>query len=194
MTTTNDLPAPDVRLHVLFEPSPYNGPGMTAYAHVYVQPVVLARAKYGDKRWDAHDPDSYSIDAPASVRALAGLRVKAQADNHADGHSFYAYKVAYDGDMDLRKMDAAHPVLRRIDKRMTVLADRFGHPRDLPAFLAHLADALLPKTPRPFIRRVEDGNDFEGTGYRSMDAAGLRYYLDGALAEWRKSAGTAVDR
>jgi hypothetical protein len=192
MTSKNDQPRPDVRLHVRFEDSPYSGyrPG-ERYAHVYAVPVILARDKYGDQRWDAHDPDSYSVDAPGTVRAMSGLKIRAQLDDHNRG--FYAYRLAYSLDeMDLRKAERAVAVLRRLDKRMTALASQFGHPRDLAAFLAHLAVALVPREPKPFIRRVSDGRDWEGTGYRSMDPDALRWWLDDQAAKWRDKYGITV--
>ena len=177
---------PDLRLHVHFEDSPYNSWG-SKYAHVYVTPVVMARGKYGDQRYEAHSVDSYDIDVPAAVSALKGLRVKAQIDDHSG--RFYGYRVHFDIEqLDLAKAERVIPVLRRLDKRMTALADRFGHPRDLTAFLAHLADAM-GLSGKSFVRRVDAEQDIEGHGHRSMDADALRYWLDGQAQDWRKRHG-----
>jgi len=133
--------------------------------------------------------DSYDIDVPAAVSALKGLRVKAQIDDHSG--RFYGYRVHFDIEqLDLREAERVIPVLRRLDKRMTALADRFGHPRDLTAFLAHLADAM-GLSGKSFVRRVTDDADYEGHGHRSMDADALRYWLDGQAQDWRKRHGIA---
>jgi hypothetical protein len=179
----------DLRLAVRFEDSPYNGWG-SKYAHVYVSPVVMARGKYGDQRYDAHDVDSYDIDVPASVSALKGLRVQAQIDD-TSGH-WYAYRVHFDIDqLDLREAERALPVLRRIDRKMTALSDQFGHPRDLVQFLAHFANAL-GLSGKPFVTRVTDDADYEGHGHRSRDVDSLRYWLDDQVKTWRERHGITV--
>jgi hypothetical protein len=175
-----------LRLHVRFEDSPYNSPG-DRYSHVYVMPVVMGRGKYGQQEFTAYDVDSYEIDdVPAAVRALKGLRVQAQMDDHSA--ACYGYRVHFGAEhdqLDLREAERILPVLRRIDRKMTALSDRFGYPRDLETFLSHLADAL-GITGKPFVRRVTDGQDYEGTGHRSMDTDALRYWLADETSKWRE--------
>ena len=180
----------DLRLAVRFEDSPYNSFG-DRYAHVYVMPVIMARGKYGRQEHTAWDVDSYELDdVPATVRALKGLKVRAQMDDHSP--AFYGYRVHFDVDqVDLREAERILPILRRIDKKMTALSDRFGYPRDLETFLSHLADAL-GLSGQPFVRRVTDDHDFEGTGHRSMDTDSLRYFLNGQAREWRERYGIAA--
>jgi hypothetical protein len=102
---TSKTAKPDVRLHVRFEDSPYNGWG-SKYAHIYVMPVVMARGKHGRQEFTAYDVDSYDIDVPAAVSALKGLRVKAQMDD-TSGH-WYGYRVHFDIDqLDLREAERA---------------------------------------------------------------------------------------
>ena len=161
----------DLRLAVRFEDSPYNSFG-DHYCHVYVMPVVMARGKYGDQRYEAHNVDSYDIDVPASVSALKGLRVKAQMDDRS-GY-FYGYRVHFDIDqLTLDEGERALPILRRLDKRMTALSDQFGYPRDIVQFLAHLANAM-GLAGKPFVTRVTDEADYEGHGHRSRDVDSLR--------------------
>jgi len=180
---------PDLRLHVRFEDSPYNSFG-TRYAHVYVMPVIMARGKYGKQEYDAWDVDSYEIEEPpAAVRALRGLRVKAQMDDHDT--SWYAYRVHFQAEYDqvsLHEAERILPVLRRLDKKMATLADRFGYAQNLETFLTRLADAL-GITGKPFVRRVPANQDYEGTGHRSMDADSLRWWLQDETNKWRERYG-----
>ena len=44
----------------------------------------------------------------------------------------------------------------------------------------------------PLRRRVSDGQDWEGTGYRSMDPDALRWWLDDQAAKWRDKYGITV--
>ena len=179
----------DLRLAVRFEDSPYNSFG-DHYCHVYVMPVVMARGKYGDQRYEAHNVDSYDIDVPASVSALKGLRVKAQMDDRS-GY-FYGYRVHFDIDqITLDEGERALPILRRLDKRMTALSDQFGYPRDIVQFLAHLANAM-GLAGKPFVTRVTDEADYEGHGHRSRDVDSLRYWLDDQAKAWRERHGITV--
>jgi hypothetical protein len=177
----------DLRLFVRFEDSQHHGWG-TRYSHVYVQPVVLGRDHDGAGKYEAWNVDSYSLEIPASVRALAGLTVRAQMDEStAQGPApWYGYRVMFaDADVTLADAERMLPILRRIDRKMTALSDRFGYPRDLPGFLAHLADAL-GLAGKPFVTRVTGDADYEGHGHRSRDVDSLRYWLDDCARDWRK--------
>jgi len=187
----NTQPAADLRLHVRFEDSPYNSFG-DRYAHVYVMPVVMARGKYGRQEFTAHDVDSCDIDVPAAVKALKGLRVRAQMDDHSTG--WYAYRLHFSIDqLTLDEAERVLPVLRRLERKMTALTDRFGYPRDLETFLARLADAMgLPG--KPFVRRVTDDQDYEGHGHRSMGADDLRWWLNDEVSKWRERHGITASQ
>ena len=180
----------DLRLHVRFEDSPYNSFG-DRYSHVHVMPVIMARGKYGRQEFTAWDVDSYELDdVPAPVRALKGLKVRAQMDDHS--REFYAYRVMFaDADVTLQDAERMLPVLRRLDKKMTALSDRFGYPQNLETFLSHLADAL-GITGQPFVRRVTDDQDYEGHGHRSMDTDSLRWWLADQVKTWRERYGIPV--
>jgi hypothetical protein len=178
----------DVRLYVRFEDSSHGG-WDSKFAHVYARPMILAHDRYGSHELTLHDADSYSIEDPGTaVRALHNLTVSAQTDG--SHHGFYGYEVTYTPrEVTLRTAETMLPVLRRLDKRMTALADRFGRPQDLAGFLAHLADAL-GLGGQPFMRPLNAGEaDYEGTGYRAMDADGLRWWLADETAKWRERHG-----
>jgi hypothetical protein len=179
----------DVRLYVRFDDSRYGGYDSDRFAHVTAQPLILARDRYGNHELTLHDPDSYGIEDPgAAVRALKGLTVRAQTDGSS--HGFYGYEIVYKLDeVPLRTAETMLPVLRRLDKKMTALADRFGRPQDLAGYLAHLADAL-GLGGQPFMRPLNaDEADYEGTGYRAMDADGLRWWIADETAKWRERHG-----
>jgi len=198
MSKTSDKP--DLRLHVAFEEDPYGSSFGTSYAHVRAMPAVLARDKYGQHEWFAHAVDSYSVDGPqpdARMRNLDGLKVSAQADNHSgDDNGFYGFELTFEPSRKptLHELERILPVMRRIDKRMTALRDQYGYPRDLAAYLSYLATAVCPGVKRPFIRRVDDGHDIEGTGYRSMDTEALRWWVDRELKRWREKVGVSTER
>lgn len=194
---TASTPKPDLRLHTEFADSTANRINWgSMYAHVHIRPVVLARGQYGAREWGAWDPDSYEYAGRTeALRALSGLEISAQIDNSSEAQDWYGYHVRYAGtDVDLAKAEQILPVLRRINKRMTAQRDTYGWPRDFPAFAAHFAAALVPRVRSPFIRRVPDDHDIEGTGYRSTNAEGLRYWLDDEVKAWREKYGVRAGR
>jgi hypothetical protein len=192
---TSKIPMPDVRLSVRFEDDPSSWG--SRYCHVYVTPVILARAEHGRQEYTAWDVDSYSIpEAPASVRALKGLKVRAQMDDSTarqpGSAGFYGYRLSFALDeIDLQRAEIILPVLRKIDRKMTALSDRFGHPRDLVTFLGYLTDAL-GLTGQPFVRTVDAEHDYEGHGHRSMSIDMLGYWLADETKKWRERHGITV--
>src|ERR1700753_886610 len=91
---------PDLRLYAFFEESRHSlGAGYTRYAHMRVQPLVLAPddssyARSQGRTWDLFSPDTYQIELPAEVRQLRGLRIDAQIDEDK-GYEFYGYRISY---------------------------------------------------------------------------------------------------
>ena len=193
MTTPKNDPV-DLRLHVMFEDPHYNRNSWdgSRFAHVYVTPVVIARGKFGDRRCEAFQVDSYEIDVPDSVRALKGLKIRAQMDESSAARGedgWYGYRLAFAcEELTLAESDRIAPVLRRLSKRMEATADQFGYPRTLVQFLSHLVNALGLKG-QPFARSVGTDDDYEGTGQRSMNVESLRYWLDDRAKDWRAKYG-----
>jgi hypothetical protein len=124
------------------------------------------------------------------------MRVTSQIDNTSRG--FYGIRVEYEpsgGTVDLRDVETMLQPLRRVAKGMDKLAETFGRPQDLPAFLAHFAHVLIPKQPRPFMRAVTytgHDDDYEGSGYRSMEPDVMRWWIDDQLKAWRERNGISV--
>jgi hypothetical protein len=197
MTSTTSKAAVDLRLAVRFEyRRGYDSIGDSSYAHVYADPVVIARGRYGKQEVSAWNVDSYEIELPEAVRALHGFRVSAQTDDRSRLR-FYGYdQPGYAlPEIPLRTAEKMLPVLRRLDRKLTDLNSRFGYPADLPAYLARVADALLPRgTVYPFVRLLTEGEpDFEGSGHRSMDADSLRMWLGDQVKAWCGYIGVPAD-
>jgi hypothetical protein len=150
---------------------------------------VIGTASH-EHRPDAHAVDSYSLDVPDGIRALAGLSIRAQMDEctaRKPGEEWYAYRLAFSVEnLTLAEADRIHPVLRRISTRMDALAAKFGYPRDLVMFLSHLADALRIADGQPFVRGVPADQDVEGHGHRSMNPDSLRWWLNDQASAWRE--------
>jgi hypothetical protein len=108
------------------------------------------------------------------------------------GKDWYGWRVSYAEPyrVELPEAEAMVTVLRRIDRGMRRLAERYGSPADLAAFMSHLADVLGCRT-AAFGRRVTAEHDFDGTGYRWMDADALRYWLGSETRTWDAAHGTA---
>lgn len=124
-------------------------------------------------------------------RELVGLVIRAQLDRCAG--DFYGFRPTFKPyEVTLENADSMLKVLRRIDKRTRELAERFGYPRDLAAYMGHIADALGADHRQPFCRRVTGDSDMSGTGYRWMDVDYLRDHLATAASEWRTKHGYTI--
>lgn len=186
MTSTTGKTPVDLRLAVRFEyRRDYDG---SRFAHAYAEPVIMARGRFGKQEMSAWNLDSYEIEVPDAVRVLHGFRVSAQTDTDSR-ERFYGYDqpayVLHEG-VTLRTGETALPVLRKLDRKLRELNGRFGYPADLPAYLARVADALLPRgTAYPFVRLLTAGeDDYEGTGHRAMNADALRCWLNDQVKSW----------
>jgi hypothetical protein len=187
---------PDIRFAVTITESQRFG-GDTQYRHFAARAYVLAPGRYSaDHAIELHSPDSYEIERDDATMALAGLEITAQSDNDhmkRPGDEWYAWTVQYDRHrIELRDAKAILPVLRRIDRRMTKLTAELGRPATLAQFCAYAVTAVTAGR-QPFMRHVPDGEDYEGHGYRSMDASALDYHLMADATEWRERNGVKLN-
>lgn len=190
-------PAPDVRFAVTITGDDGNRYGGTQYRKFHARAYIWAPDKYSDSHgYELHDPDSYSIEG-GKARALKGLQITAQADNDSmkrAGNEWYAWEVSVDRYVvQLKDAEEILPVLRKIAKRVDALSTELGRPETLAQYCAYAVGAVTRER-RPFMHRVTDpARDFEGTGYRAMDANDLAYLLYSDAVEWRKSHGVELD-
>lgn len=191
--STETAPRPDIRFAVTITGDDSYAYSMAQYRHFTARAYILARDKHSDtSAYELHDPDSYSVDTGAA-RVLAGLQITAQADINSmkrAGDEWYAWGIAYKRTaVKLRDAEEILPVLRKIAKRIDKLSGELGRPKSLAQFCAYAASAVTAER-KPFMRRVgPDASDYEGTGYRSMDANDLASHLWHDAAEWRKNHG-----
>lgn len=185
---------PDLRIYLRFEESPNYGDG-SRFAHVYASPMILAVGKYASNRkLDLWSPDASDVGADESVRALDGLRISSQVSN-SDPQRLYGYdRPEYEASrgVDLRRAESMIVWLRKLDREMKKRNDKFGYPQDYPQYLSYLADILCPAQRQPFMRRVtgvDYDQDYEGSGYRSMDTSTMRFWVDEQLKSWRERHG-----
>jgi hypothetical protein len=184
------LPKADIRFAVTITDAPrYDS---TQYRHFRACAYILAADKYSDSHApELHSPDSYSVDA-GPARALAGLQITAQADSDSmkrPGDEWYGWSVEYDRHrIQLRDAEEILPVLRKVQKRLDKLSGEYGRPATIAQFCTYAVSALTSES-RPFMRRVDAEHDYEGTGYRSMDANALACHVQSDASEWRKSHG-----
>ncbi len=188
--STKTAPA-DVRFAVTITDGTRYPGDQTSYRHFTARAYVLGVDKYGSTgRPELLSPTDYSV--PSTAKALDGLTVTAQADSDSmkrPGDEWYAWEVSYDRSrVQLKDAEEILPVLRKIDKRVARLTSELGRPSTLASFCAYVASAITRQT-SVFLRRVDAEQDYEGTGYRSMDADALSYHLASDASEWRKDHG-----
>jgi hypothetical protein len=111
-------------------------------------------------------------------RGLDNLGVTAQASVGIGTEHFYGYELEYlePYTVNARRLDAMSKTMRRLTAKLEKMAATLGSPEDLPAFMARVAVAL-GITKAPFMVLVDADHDFQGTGYREMDADTLRYWI-----------------
>lgn len=196
MPMNTDPTKPDVRFAVTISDSQAYAGDMTRYRHFTARAYVLGVDKYGKTgRPEPLSPTDYSV--PETAKALDGLVITAQADSDTmrrPGQEWYAWQVSYDrsGGIQLRDAEEILPVLRKIAKRLDKMSADIGRPSSLAQYCTYVARAVTSER-QPFMRRVPDGQDYEGHGYRSMDANDLEYHLSSDASEWRKNHGIDAD-
>lgn len=123
--------------------------------------------------------------------AYDSLIVAAQHNTDDDeGPRWYGWEARYHYPyaVDLDRATAMVRTLKRINVRLTAIAAKYGSPDTLAAYIARVADALGATAPSPFGVRVDRDRDYNGTGFRWMDADGLASYLAGELAAGKPAA------
>lgn len=182
----------EIRFNVTFD-SVDDRIGGSIYGHFTARCYVLAVDKYGSKGTPGLiSPDSYA--APIDTAPLAGLTITAQMDDSTargdTARAWYGWRVEYEMNrcLDLRKAEDAVKVLRKIQRKMDAITAQFGAPGDLSAFCGYAVTAVAGHG-RVFTRPVTPEQDYEGTGYRSMDVSGLRDYIDMETQKFREKHG-----
>jgi hypothetical protein len=119
---------------------------------------------------------------------LSGLTFTGQLDT-GGSTDFYGQTLAYMDQYSVELADAELMVrtLRRVQRRVATLTEKFGQPADTAAHLALIANAAGATEKSCFGRRVS-GNawSYDGNEYRWMDADALRYHLDTKVREFIK--------
>jgi hypothetical protein len=186
----NGKPKPDVRFCVeIPDPERAVFSDGVRYVKFTAAAMVLSHDPAEPGLWGC---DSYCIET-RGVRHLDGLEITAQADTgtlRKPGREWYVWSVHYRRDrMELQAAEDAVKVLRAIDRRMRKLGDELGPPATLAQFCVYAAGAITRER-QPFQIRVDrPEHDFEGTGYRSVNATQLEYHISSRCTEIRKLLG-----
>jgi hypothetical protein len=190
-------PKPDIRFAVTISKDEAYAYDSQRYRHFAARAYVLGVDKYGkSQRPELLDPSDYSVADRDRTRALEGLVITAQSDSDSmkrAGNEWYGQSVKYNRyTIELRDAEEMLPVLRKIDRTMARLTAEFGYPATLVQFCTYAARALTSHR-KPFMRTVPADADYEGHGYRSMDADALGYHLQADAQEWREAHGIKLD-
>jgi hypothetical protein len=196
MSDDTKVPAykPDVRWAIGFREAEYHGG--SRYVHITARAMILGRSTV-DNQLGLFDPDSYELPYRAANRALHGLQVTAQSDQdhmRYAGGEFYGWEVGYDRHLvDLAGAEDIVKALRKVNRKMDALTRELGRPATIAQYITYVARAFASgDSSRVFVRYVGEDNDYEGTGYRSMDADDLAGHIWNQCAEWRKRYGVEV--
>ena len=99
----------------------------------------------------------------------------------------FRYREPYS--VDLERAEAMVKVLRKVDRRVRQLIERFGWPDDAAGYTAYVADAIGATSEQPFVRLVELAKDPAGLGYRTMSARALADWLRTEERKWEEKHG-----
>jgi hypothetical protein len=94
------------------------------------------------------------------------------------------YRRVYHVDLD--RADAMAKVLRKVQRKVTQLAARYGDPTDVAQYAAYVAEAIGVTAERPFLRRADPGQDYDGTGHQAMSPSELRHWLHRQERAWEQ--------
>lgn len=132
-----------------------------------------------------HGPGSGQPDPP---RDLEDFTVEACRDAAYPDSSFYPGEAVFRRvyRVDLARADAMAKVLRQVQRKVAQLPGRYGDPTDAAQYAAYVAEAIGITAERPFLRRVEPDQDFDGTGYQAMSPSELRRWLHGQERAWEQ--------
>jgi hypothetical protein len=132
-----------------------------------------------------YGPGSCLVDLP---RDLEDFTIEAVRDAGFPGSSLFPAQAAYRRvyRVDLTRAEAIVTVLRKVQRKVTQLAGRYGDPADLAQYTAYVAEAIGVTAERPFLRRVEPGQDYDGTGHQAMSPSELRRWLHSQERAWEQ--------
>ena len=88
--------------------------------------------------------------------------------------------------VDLARAEAMATYCAKYGERSSSFTGRYGD-ADRPAqYAAYVAEAIGNTAERPFLRRVEPDQDFDGTGYQAMSPSELRRWLHAQERAWEQ--------
>jgi hypothetical protein len=132
-----------------------------------------------------HSPGSSQAGLP---RELEDFTVEASRDAAYPDIPLYpgaaVYRRVYHVDLD--RAESIVAVLRKVQRKVAQLAGRYGDATDVAQHAAYVAEAIGITAERPFLRRVELDQDFDGTGHRAMSPSELRRWLHGQERAWEQ--------
>lgn len=136
--------------------------------------------------------DDGSLHSPGTEaglpRDLEDFTIEAFRDSGFPGNSFSpalaAYRRVYR--VDLARAEEMVTVLRKLRRKVEQLTGRYGDATDLAQYAAYVAEAIGNTAERPFLRRVEPDQDFDGTGYQAMSPSELRRWLHAQERAWEQ--------
>lgn len=106
--------------------------------------------------------------------------------------NFYGYEPEFRDvhRVQLAQAESMVKVLKKIDRHLAKLNDRFSGPTDFASYMARVADAIGAKNPAFVVRTSEAaGSSWDDSEYRYIDADGLRYHLQHVVGLWHKQYG-----
>jgi hypothetical protein len=119
---------------------------------------------------------------------LDDFQVEAWRDtSHDFYHAQFGYRDVYR--ISLTRAEEMVRILRKVDRKTRQLSVKYGGPESAATTTAYVAEALGITAERPFIRRVPPEQDYDGTGYRNMNAAELDYHVRSESGKWAKEHG-----
>lgn len=170
----------DFRFIVDVRPSRYSTDRNRLDAVIYV--VYLEDGKIRNCSWS-------SLADPGAE--YADLRIEGWIDKDSRddkdfyyGHEPLEYREVYS--IDQRRAESMAKTLRRLNKKIETLTNKYGRPTDFAGFLSYLAQAMGVNPRNAFARKVSGrGWSYDDGEYRWMDVDGLRHHLSEKIREWR---------
>ena len=128
-------------------------------------------------------------DGPVSritCSAQTDTRHASDPTEHQGVHSLYGYKLEVEGRLSLQELVESTACMRAIDRKLTKIADRFGHPPHFASFVLHLADALGAEV-YTFDRKVGHSAEYERHAPENLVS-----WFECVIRTWKKAQGIEV--